>query len=83
MFARVIAAQSRSESFDAVIRLAEQQLPKARALPGFSGYHLLTDPDSGKAVILSAGASGIQSEGVSATHLTGLHLETFEVPVSG
>jgi len=90
MFARVITAQTGTEGFDDVIRLAKQQLPSAREQPGFKGYYLLTDAETGKIVIISlwdtqeqmdavAGSSGIQDEGVSATGLTQLHLETYEV----
>ena len=93
MFARVITAQAGTEGIDGAIRLAGQQLPGARQMPGFSGYYLLTDADTGKVVIISlwetreqmdavtarAGASGIRDEGVQATGLTGLHLEAYEV----
>jgi len=93
MFARVITAQSGTEGFDGAIRLAEQQMPAARRMPGFRGYYLLTDAETGKIVVISlwetreqmdavtagAGASGIRDEGVPATGLTALHLETYEV----
>ena len=95
MFARVITAQAGAEGLDGTIRLAEQQLPGARQMPGFKGYYLLTDTDAGKLIIISlwetreqmdavtAGAesSGIRDEGISATGLTALHLETYEVAV--
>ena len=93
MFARVITAQAGTEGIDGAIRLAEQQLPGARQMPGFKGYYLLTDAETGKLVIISlwetreqmdavtagAGASGIRDEGIPATGLTALHLETYEV----
>lgn len=90
MFARVITAQAGPEGFDGAFRLAEQQLPSARAQPGFKGYYLLTDTENGKLVIISlwetrkqmdavAGSSGIRDEGISATGLTQLRLETYEV----
>jgi hypothetical protein len=53
MFARVITAQAGAEGFDGAIRLAEQQLPGARQNPGFKGYYLLTDAETGKLVIIS------------------------------
>jgi heme-degrading monooxygenase HmoA len=53
MFARVITAQAGAEGFDGTIRLAEQQLPGARQMPGFKGYYLLTDAETGKLVIIS------------------------------
>jgi heme-degrading monooxygenase HmoA len=93
MFARVITARAGAEGFDGAIRLAEQQLPGARQMPGFQGYYLLTDAETGKLVIISlwetreqmdavtagAGASGIRDQGIPATELTALHLETYEV----
>ena len=93
MFARVITAQARAEGFDGTIRLFEQQLPGARQQPGFRGFYLLTDAETGKLVIISlwetreqmdavtagAGASGIRDQGIPATELTALHLETYEV----
>lgn len=92
MFARVITAQAGDDGFDGAIRLAKQQLPSARKQPGFKGYYLLTDAETGKLMIISlwdtreqmeavAGPSGIRDEGVSATGLTQLHLETYEVAV--
>jgi len=93
MFARVITAQAGAEGFDGAISLAEQQLPAARQMPGFKGYYLLTDAETGKLVIISlwetreqmeavtagAGASGIRDQGLPATGLRALHLETYEV----
>jgi heme-degrading monooxygenase HmoA len=93
MFARVITAQAGTDGFDGTIRLVEQQLSGARQQPGFKGYYLLTDAETGKLVIISlwetreqmdavtagAGASGIRDQGIPATGLAGLHLETYEV----
>jgi len=94
MFARVITAQAGAEGFDGAIGLAEQQLPAARQMPGFKGYYLLTDAETGKLVIISlwetreqmdavtagAGASGIREQHNPATAgLTAQHLETYEV----
>jgi heme-degrading monooxygenase HmoA len=97
MFARVITAQAGTGGFDGSIRVAGQQLPGARQMPGFSGYYLLTDAETGKLVIISlwetrvqmdavaagAGESGIQTEHLPATGLTELHLETYEVSMRG
>jgi heme-degrading monooxygenase HmoA len=91
MFARVITAQAGIHGFDNAIRLFQEQLPGARQLPGFTGFYLLTDAETGKLIIISlwdtreqmdavtaqAGSSGIRDEG--ATGLTALHLETYEV----
>lgn len=93
MFARVITAQAGPEGFDGAIRLAEQEIPGARAQPGFKGYYLLTDAQTGKLVILSlwetreqmeavAGPSGIREEDVSDAGLSELHLETYEVALA-
>ena len=93
MFARVITAQAGSEGFDGAIRLAEQQLPGARQLPGFKGYYLLTDAETGKVTIISlwetreqldavtagGGPSGIRNQDDPATGLTALRLDTYEV----
>ena len=62
-------------------------------MPGFNGYYLLTDTETGKLVVISlwetreqmdavaagAGASGIREQGIPATGLTAQHLETYEV----
>ena len=92
--ARVITAQAGAEGFDGAIRLAEQQLPAARQMPGFKGYYLLTDAETGKLVIISLWETreqmershsrgrrrpGIRDQGLPATGLTALHLETYQV----
>src|ERR1700753_596611 len=93
MFARVITAQAGTEGVDGAIRLAEQQLPGVRQLPGFTGYYLLTDAETGKIIIISlwetreqmdavtagAGPAGILDQHYPATGLTALHLDTYEV----
>jgi heme-degrading monooxygenase HmoA len=93
MFARVITAEAGADGFDSAIRLAREQLPGARQLPGFKGYYVLTDAGTGKfmaislwetreqmeAIAAGAGASGIRDEGIPATGLTSLNLETYEV----
>jgi heme-degrading monooxygenase HmoA len=91
MFARVITAQAGIQGFDNAIRLFQDQLPGARQLPGFTGFYLLTDANTGKLIVISlwdtreqmdavaaqAGSSGIRDE--AGTGLTALHLETYEV----
>jgi heme-degrading monooxygenase HmoA len=94
MFARVITAQTGAAGFDGTIRLAEEQLPRARQMPGFKGYYLLTDADTGKLIIISlwetreqmdavtagAGPSGIREQRhPAAAELTAQQLETYEV----
>ena len=65
MFARVITAQAGAEGFDGAIRLAEQQLPGARQMPGFKGYYLLTDAETGKLVIISLWETREQMDAVT------------------
>lgn len=92
MFARVITAQAGSEGFDTIIRLAEQELPSARQRPGFKGFYLLADAESGKLINISlwetrenmeevarGTLAGIHDHGIEATGLTSPHLETYEV----
>jgi heme-degrading monooxygenase HmoA len=95
MFARVITAQAGAEGFDGTIRFVEQQLPGASQQPGFKGYYLLTDAETGKLLIISlwetreqmdavttgAGPSGIRDQHNPMTALTAMHLETYEVPI--
>ena len=92
MFARVITAQADPERVDDAIDLAERQLPTARQRPGFQGYYVLSDAETGKLIIISlwetreqmeevgqGTEAGIHDRGVEATGLTSLHLETYEV----
>lgn len=92
MFARVITAQAGAEGFDNFIRLAQQQLPGARQQPGFQGFYLLTDNETGKLSIISlwetreqmeavgrGTEAGIHDQAAPATGLTSLRLQTYEV----
>ena len=92
MFARVITAQAGPEGFDNIIELAEQQLPAARQRPGFQGFYLLADDETGKLINISfwetrehmeqvarGTAAGIHDQGIEATGLTSPRLETYEV----
>lgn len=92
MFARVITAQAGAEGFDNIIGLAERQLPSARQRPGFQGFYLLADDETGKLINISfwetrehieevarGTAGGIHDQGVEATGLASLRLETYEV----
>ena len=92
MFARVITAQAGAEGFDDIIGLAEQQLPAARQRPGFQGFFLLADDETGKLINISfwetrehmeevarGTAAGIHDQGIEATGLTSPRLETYEV----
>ena len=83
--ARVITAQARAKGFDDVIRVTQQQLPGAGGQPGFKGFYLLTDAETGKVVTISLWdtreqmPSGIRDPAAPGTWLTPPHLETYEV----
>ncbi len=92
MFARVITAQAGAEGFEKIISLAEQQIPAATRRPGFRGFYLLADDETGKLINISfwetrehmeevarGTAAGIHDQGVEATGLTSPRLETYEV----
>ena len=92
MFARVITAQASTQGFDSVVGVVREQLPGARQQPGFCGFYLLSDAESGKIMTISLWESreqmeavgagqpgGVRNQGIPATELTGLHLETYEV----
>ena len=94
MFARVITAQAGAEGFDNIISVVEQQLPAARQRPGFQGFYLLADDETGKLINISfwetrehmdevarGTAAGIHDHGIEATGLTSPRLETYEVRV--
>jgi hypothetical protein len=53
MFGCVITTQAGPEGFEAVIRLAQQQLPAAREQPGFRGFYQLTDAEAGNLMTIS------------------------------
>jgi heme-degrading monooxygenase HmoA len=53
MFTRVISTQTTPEGLDSVIRFAREQLPDFQAQPGFTGFYLLTDRDTGDLVTIS------------------------------
>jgi quinol monooxygenase YgiN len=93
MFARVITAEAGTGELSSFMRLARRQLPGARQMPGFSGYYVLTDPGTGKLMVISlretreqmeaaaagTGESGVRDEGIPPAALTSLNLETYEV----
>ena len=53
MFARVITGQTTPDGFDGLIRFARERLPGTQAQPGFQGFYLLTDRDTGELVTIS------------------------------
>ena len=66
MFARVITAQAGPDGFEGTVRLFEQHLPDADQQPGFKGYYLFTDAETGKLVIISLGETREQMDAVTA-----------------
>jgi uncharacterized protein len=90
-FARVITAQAGATGFDDVIRFAQEQLPSARQQPGFKGFYLLTDAETGKVITISLWDSreqmaAVEAQGARMTAqaapvmgLTPLQRETYEV----
>jgi heme-degrading monooxygenase HmoA len=89
MFARVITAEAGPQGFGSFIDLAREQLPGASQQPGFKGFYVLTNAETGKGMVISLWETreqmpaGIRDEGLAATGLTPPHLETYEVTVSG
>jgi heme-degrading monooxygenase HmoA len=94
MFARVITAQAGAEGFDTVVRLAREQVPGAGQQPGFKGFYLLTDAETGKMITISLWETREEMEAVAelAANSSGIHhvpaagiasprLETYEVTV--
>lgn len=94
MFARVITTHAGSGGLDTLIDLAEQQIPAARQRPGFRGFYLLADDETGKVINISfwetreqmeevarGTADGIHDQGIEAAGLTPRRLETYEVRV--
>ena len=90
-FARVITAQAGATGFDDVIRFAQEQLPSARQQPGFKGFYLLTDAETGKVITISlwdsreqmaaveAQGARMTAQAAPAMGLTPLQRETYEV----
>ena len=90
-FARVITAQAGATGFDDLIRFAQEQLPSARQQPGFKGFYLLTDAETGKVITISlwdsreqmaaveAQGARMTAQAAPAMGLTPLQRETYEV----
>jgi heme-degrading monooxygenase HmoA len=53
MFARINSAQTETGKLAGLVEWAEGQLPAAREAPGFKGFYLLADRQSGKLVTIS------------------------------
>lgn len=89
MFARVITAQAGPQGLDSFLDLAREQLPGAGQQPGFKGFYLLTNAETGQVITISLWETreqmpaGIRDQGLPATGLTPPHLETYEVTLHG
>jgi len=53
MLARVNSVQTTTDELAGLVRFAEGQLPDTREAPGFQGFYLLADRQSGKVVSIS------------------------------
>lgn len=53
MFARVQTVHQPAEKLDQLTKIAREQLPAARELPGFKGFQYLVDRENGKALVIS------------------------------
>ena len=62
MFARVVVAQGAIESLDGAIGAAEEYLPAAAEQPGFHGFYLLVDRETGKLMTVSLWETREQAE---------------------
>ena len=89
MFARVITAQAGPQGFDSFLGIARDQLPGASQQPGFKGFYVLTNAETGDVMVISLWETreqmpaGIRDQGLPATGLTPPHLEIYEVPLHG
>jgi heme-degrading monooxygenase HmoA len=75
VFARVVTAQAGPQGFDEIIALAERQLPKARQRPGFQGFNVLTNDETGNVMIISLWATREQMNDFSQGTASGVHNE--------
>ena len=53
MLARVNSAQTAPDQLAGLLEFAEERFPDAREAPGFKGFYLLADRQSGKVVSIS------------------------------
>ena len=59
MFAQVNSVQTAADKLAGLVKWAEEQLPAARETPGFKGFYLLADRQSGKLVSISLWGSDV------------------------
>lgn len=85
MFARVITGQTGPEGFASVMDVYREQIPGASQQPGFAGFCLLANAETGKVMAISLWETreqmpaGIRGPAVPVTWLTPPDLETYEV----
>ena len=85
MFARVNSVQTATDKLAGLLKWVEERLPAAREAPGFKGFYLLADPETGKVVFISLWETreqmpaGVRDEGLPVSWVTPPHLETYEV----
>jgi len=53
MFARVNSVQTATDKLAGLVKFSEERLPAAHETPGFKGFYLLADRQSGKLVSIS------------------------------
>jgi heme-degrading monooxygenase HmoA len=94
MFARVIATEVTPDQLGRAVTLARDQLPAAAQQPGFRGFYLFTDAETGRVMTISLWATREQLDAVearaaeirraegSAPGAPSLSVETYEVTLS-
>jgi heme-degrading monooxygenase HmoA len=94
MFARVISTEVVPDELDGAIALARDQVPAAAGQPGFRGFYLLTDAETGKVMTISlwatreqldageARAAEIRRAEAPALGSPSLSVETYEVTLT-
>ena len=94
MFARVISTEVVPDELDGAIALARDQAPAAVGQPGFRGFYLLTDAETGKVMTISlwatreqldageARAAEIRQAEAPALGAPSLSVETYEVTLT-
>jgi heme-degrading monooxygenase HmoA len=91
MFAHVVTAQAAAEDFDNLTRMVREGLPGIPQQPGFRGFYLLRDPESGNLMTISlwgtkedlqASVARAAGQAAIAATVTGLSASTYEVTLS-
>jgi heme-degrading monooxygenase HmoA len=53
MFARIVPAQAGPDGVDKLVGYVESQMPEAESQPGFGGFYLLADRETGELMTIS------------------------------